>query len=628
MTDSRDDSDINGEVAPDGPDTISAPPMMREAARDTIPADSPDPMIGTLLDGRYLLLSLLGEGGMGYVYRANHVLMDKPVAVKLIHAELAHMEDVAKRFEREAKSSSRLTDPHCITVTDFGRTDDGTLYLVMEVLEGDELDVRLAEQGALPVDETLRIISQILKGLAHAHGQGVVHRDLKPENVFLVEHGDEKDFVKILDFGIAKLAAGGGSENLTKSGVVFGTPKYLSPEQALGDKSDHRVDLYAVGIMLFELLTGKPPFDAETAMDTLSMHLTKDPPSLAEYGSFPRGLQEVFNKALAKKPDDRYASAEEFQAAIEALDPEGDPPSGVQQIIDMVSDKVSGKPSSGKKGRGGRIALIIVLLVVVAAGGLAAFRYRGKMDKIVDEVQKRLNPEQPISQQVGDLGKKTDTVKSMLDRADLQIRTGNPAEAVISVKEVLEISPDLAPANMLLGHGLFLSGDREAAMESYEKAISSQADLADDVRLKENLREALKWKGPRDQAALLIAGYGDDEGVKLLADLCNSALTEGEVRRSARSALVETAHGDAVDWLTSLTADFHEQTKCKTRREIIGQMEETGNPGFVPFLKSYRPITTKKKWGKKKTSNACIGDAVLQAIETLSAVKKETGKTD
>ena len=625
MTDSRDDNDITGKVVPDRVDTISAPPMIREAARDTIPADSPDPMIGTLLDGRYLLLSLLGEGGMGHVYRANHVLMDKPVAVKLIHAELAHMEDVAKRFEREAKSSSRLTDPHCITVTDFGRTDDGTLFLVMEVLEGDDLDVRLEEQGALPVNEALRIISQILKGLAHAHEQGVVHRDLKPENVFLVDHGGEKDFVKILDFGIAKLAAGGGAENLTKSGIVFGTPKYLSPEQALGDTVDHRVDLYAVGIMLYELLTGQPPFDAESAMDTLSMHLTKDPPSLAESGAFPRGLQEVFNKALAKKPDDRYASAEEFLAAIEALDPEGDPPSGVQQIISNISEKVSGKTSTGKKGRGGRIALIIVLLLVVAAGGLAAFRYR---DKIVDEVQKRLNPEQPISQQVGDLGKKTDTVKSMLDRADMQIRDGNPAEAVVSVKEVLEISPDLAPANLLLGHGLFLSGDREAAMESYEKAISSQADLADDVRLKENLREALKWKGPRDNAALLIAGHGDEEGVELLADLCNSALTEGDVRRSARSALVETAHGDAVDWLTSLTADFHEQTKCKARKEIIAQMEETGNPGFLTLLKSYRPITSKKRWGKKKTSNACIGEAVLKAIETLSAVKTQTGKTD
>jgi len=623
MTDSRDDNDITGKVVPDSVDTLSAPPIIREAVRDTIPADSPDPMIGTLLDGRYLLLSLLGEGGMGYVYRANHVLMDKPVAVKLIHAELAHMEDVAKRFEREAKSSSRLTDPHCITVTDFGRTDDGTLYLVMEILEGDELDVRLAEQVALPVDETLRIISQILMGLAHAHEQGVVHRDLKPENVFLVDHGDEKDFVKILDFGIAKLAAGGSSENLTKSGVVFGTPKYLSPEQALGDKTDHRVDLYAVGIMLYELLTGQPPFDAESAMDTLSMHLTKDPPSLAEFGSFPRGLQEVFNKALAKKPEDRYASAEEFRAALEAIDSEGDPPSGVQQIIDKVSEKVA-KTTSSKKGRGGRVALIVILFIL-AAGALGGYYFK---DRIQHEFQKRWNPTQPISQKVGDLGKKTETVKSMLDRADLQIRGGNPAEAVITVKEVLVISPDLAPACLLLGHGLFLSGDREAAMESYEKAIASQADLADDVRLKENLREALKWKGPRDKAALLIAGHGDEEGVKLLADLCNSALTEGEVRRSARSALVETAHGDAVDWLTTLTADFHEQTKCKARKEIIAQMEETGNPGFLTLLKSYRPITTKKKWGKKKTTNACIGAAVLQAIETLSAVKTKTEKTD
>ncbi|MBW2279069.1 MAG: serine/threonine protein kinase, partial [Deltaproteobacteria bacterium] len=207
--------------------------------RDTIPSQTDiDPRLGTMIDERYLLLASLGEGGMGAVYQARHVLMDKPVAVKLIHAELAHIADITKRFEREARSSSRLSDPHCITVTDFGTAQDGSLFLVMELLDGESLADLLERDGKVPIDEALRITAQMLKGLGHAHGQGVVHRDLKPENVMLVTHGDESDFVKILDFGIAKLATGTAGESLTRTGVVFGTPKYLSPEQALGDEVD------------------------------------------------------------------------------------------------------------------------------------------------------------------------------------------------------------------------------------------------------------------------------------------------------------------------------------------------------------------------------------------------------
>jgi serine/threonine-protein kinase len=194
-----------------------------------------DNRIGTIIDGKYRLDKLLGEGGMGSVYAATHVFMDKHVAVKLIHSELAHIEEVAKRFEREARSSSRLSSPHCITVTDFGKTENGELFLVMEILKGEELDEKIKKRGALPAAKAINITIQILKGLAHAHSKGVIHRDLKPENIFLITHGEESDFVKILDFGIAKLASDAGSENLTRTGMVFGTPKYLSPEQALGD---------------------------------------------------------------------------------------------------------------------------------------------------------------------------------------------------------------------------------------------------------------------------------------------------------------------------------------------------------------------------------------------------------
>lgn len=612
MSDSRDENTPVTTPEKEQPDTVPGDSLAQSEEiknLDTIPAPPFDPLAGTVLDDRYLLHECLGEGGMGSVYRATHVLMGKPVAVKLIHSELAHIEDITKRFEREAKSSSRLSDPHCITVTDFGRTNDGTLFLVMELLEGEPLDVRLEKEGRIQPGEALRITGQILKGLIHAHEQGVVHRDLKPENVHLVTHGDETDFVKILDFGIAKLALGSGEgESLTRSGVVFGTPKYLSPEQALGDEVDHRADLYAVGIMLYEMLTGMPPFVADSAMDTLSMHLTADPPLLSDTGDFPRGIQEIIEKAMAKRPADRYASAEDFLAAVEAVDPEGPPPSGVQEVISRLSGRTTttGSASRKKSGGGGVVAVVIVLLLLV--GGAAAGYF----------LWWKPSREQLPSDKVGDLGPKTRPVKEMLDLADSQIRDGNPAEAVITAKEVLVLSPNLPPAHLVLGHALFLSGERPAAMEEYEKAMRLDGELAADVRLNENLREGLQWKTSREASAVLLARHGGEEGVKFLADLCNSALTDGEVRRDVRAALVTEKKDEAVDWLTSLTADFHELKKCKQRREVIEQMGKTRDVRFLPLLEEFRPVTTAGKRGKKKVSNPCIGSAVLEAIETIT----------
>ncbi len=625
MTESRDDNTPTTPPRQEEEDTLTGEyegfEELEEESRamDTIPAPAFDPLAGTLLDGRYLLHDSLGEGGMGAVYRATHVLMDKPVAVKLIHAELAHMEDITKRFEREARSSSRLSDPHCITVTDFGRTEDGTLFLVMELLEGEPLDVRLENNGGLPPAEAVRITCQMLKGLTHAHEQGVVHRDLKPENVYLITHGDEIDFVKILDFGIAKMAMGTGEgESLTRSGVVFGTPKYLSPEQALGDTVDHRADIYAVGIMFYEMLTGEPPFAAESAMDTLSLHLTADPPLLAEKGDYARGLQDIVNRAMAKRPSDRFANSEEFIAALKEVDPDGPPPSGIQEVIGKIAGKrETSVPSWEKDSSAKGIVIGVVLALLLLGGGAGAYLYLNSGDP----------QSETTSDMVGDLGPKTRPVKEMLDLADTQLRAGNAAEAVITAKEVLVISPDLAPAKLVLGHGLFLSGERLTAMDTYDEALTADVEMAADVRLNENLREALQWQKPREKGAVLLARHGGKEGVDFLAGLCNSALTEGEVRRATRAALVQENKGDVVDWLSSLTADFHELKKCKQRRQIVTEMEKTGDLRFMPLLEQFRPVTTKGRRGKKKTSNGCIGADVLRAIASLNGETEDAGPT-
>ncbi|HEY3359807.1 MAG TPA: serine/threonine-protein kinase, partial [Polyangia bacterium] len=288
-------------------------------------AEPPDPLIGALIAERYKVLALLGQGGMGSVYRAEHVILKKELALKVLHPELSRLDEVARRFEREAQSASRLTHDAIILVTDFGRAQTplgNILFLVMELLQGPSLKQVLRERGRLPAAEAAGVVRQILAALEHAHAAGVVHRDLKPDNIMLIEKGGRRDFVKILDFGIAKLnEPDGKAEALTQAGMVFGTPEYISPEQALGQPADCRADLYAVGVMLYEMLAGVRPFDAENKLEILSAHLTQKPrpPRQAAPGAgIPAALERVVLRAMEKDRAARFASATEMLAALDA----------------------------------------------------------------------------------------------------------------------------------------------------------------------------------------------------------------------------------------------------------------------------------------------------------------------
>ena len=299
-----------------------------------------DPLAGSVVGERYRLIERIGEGGMGAVYRGEHTLMKKVVAVKLLHPELGRLDEVAKRFEREAQSASRLSHENIIQVTDFGRTPSGQLFLVMELLRGESLAELLARERALPPARAVAIARQILLALDHAHAQGVVHRDLKPANIMLVSRTSmmpvagtnplsPNDRVKILDFGIAKMsdpasdadAATGATRAtpLTEAGVVFGTPEYMSPEQATGESADGRADLYACGVILFEMLAGRRPFESESRVGLLAMHLTAAPPPLRRFApEAPAALEAVVLRALEKRREQRFATAAELLAALDA----------------------------------------------------------------------------------------------------------------------------------------------------------------------------------------------------------------------------------------------------------------------------------------------------------------------
>jgi eukaryotic-like serine/threonine-protein kinase len=276
---------------------------------------------GQVIGDRYKILKKLGEGGMGEVYMAEHIHIEKRVALKLLRAEVLSNQEAVARFRQEARSASSIGHENIISIDDFGTLADGRVYMAMEYLAGKPLNDMLKEPGGLGLERALEILIQTGKGLAAAHAKGITHRDMKPENIFVTQR-DGRELVKILDFGIAKVAGGSGeASNLTVAGTIFGTPFYMAPEQALSSKMDHRVDVYAMGVILYETFTGSLPFTGETFMGILTQHITTppQPPSVvaaANGRNCPLELEAVILRAMAKSADERYQSMNELVAAM------------------------------------------------------------------------------------------------------------------------------------------------------------------------------------------------------------------------------------------------------------------------------------------------------------------------
>ncbi|HKY37839.1 MAG TPA: serine/threonine-protein kinase [Polyangiaceae bacterium] len=292
-----------------------------------------DPLVGQTVAGRYKILKLLGEGGMGQVYLAEHFAIEKRVALKVLRSEYAHKGDIVTRFQQEAISASRIKHPNVLDVFDFGQLENGCFYLAMEFLEGNDLADELQRWRVLTAPRALPIAMQICRALSAAHSKGVVHRDMKPENVFLQRTGDGEEIIKIVDFGIAQLkptneeaqAVSTSHRRLTKTGMIFGTPEYMAPEQASGKHADLRCDVYAVGIILYELFTGAVPFTGETFLGVLTKHLNELPPSMRSVYpdlQISTELEGVVQRTLAKDPNQRFQTMNELAAALAAT-PEG-----------------------------------------------------------------------------------------------------------------------------------------------------------------------------------------------------------------------------------------------------------------------------------------------------------------
>jgi len=293
--------------------------MVRAEKVDREDKASATRLIGAVLEGAYQITRLIAEGGMGAVYEGIQLRLNKRVAVKVMARALAANDEALVRFHREAEVTSHLGHPHLVTVIDFGTSEAGEPYLVMEYLNGEDLDHRLRREGRLPMQTAVEITKQVASALAAAHAQGIVHRDLKPGNVFLVQLPGEADFVKVLDFGVSKIKA--ARTKLTRSTSVIGTPDYMAPEQATGmiDDIDHHVDQWALACIAWEMLGGRPPFVADDLGALLYQIINLDPqPLLKRVPDLPKAAEEVLRRALAKRLEARYPSIKDFAHAFEA----------------------------------------------------------------------------------------------------------------------------------------------------------------------------------------------------------------------------------------------------------------------------------------------------------------------
>jgi len=350
-------------------------------------------LVGQVIADRYHVVKKLGEGGMGEVYLAEHVKMGRRSAIKVMNPSMVHDPDAVARFNREAANASRITHTNVCAIYDFGETPDGLIYLAMEFIEGEPLTDLLTRDRSLPTARAASIFLQVADALQAAHDLGIVHRDLKPDNIMLARARDGSDVVKVVDFGIAKAVGRDDTQKVTKTGLVVGTPEFMSPEQLSGDPLDGRSDVYSLALVLFKMLTGQLPFEGTTVQDTMVKRLTDDPAKLADVRPdlrFPPGLQATLDSALARRPIDRYQSAAKFADDVAAVlgaprrsrasplpptRPEADAPTErLRRPTPIVF------PSTPAKRRSRLPIVAGVLFVLGAAGAALALRGGKKVD--------------------------------------------------------------------------------------------------------------------------------------------------------------------------------------------------------------------------------------------------------
>ena len=578
-------------MQPDNDDARSPPPLAvpassveaqastsageRPARRSERPG-GPASLVGTVISDRYRIDRLLGEGGMGAVYLAEHLHMHKRLAVKVLHPEMSRLPEVVTRFEREAMAAGHIDHPNVATASDFGKLPDGSFFLVLEFVEGKNLRDVLAG-GPLALSRALHIAQQVADALGRAHSLGIVHRDLKPENVMILERDGDRDFVKVLDFGIAKVPVGSLGEPastgaprqaLTQMGVVFGTPDYMAPEQALGQHVDGRADLYSLGVLLFEMLTGGVPFQHDNPVMVLGMQVTAVPPSIGSKvgGGIPADVEALVARLLAKDAGQRFQDARQVVDAIAAM-------SRAPAVL-----HARGAPSR---------ASLIWLIAVGAVGSLAlllalmAYLLRGGSGPATTGL------------------------------------VGGPAATSVPT-----------PAPQTLAHrdqerAALVSGDMKAALSEATQWLRDDPTALNDGELAVDLRTIALGHEDPEAAESMLETMGS-VGVDALYDLAYGYAAGPSMAR-ARKALATPAIAARASPSLAVTLELRAARTCDKKKALLERARELGDVRTLALLREFQATTGCGFMGMKDCWS-CMrrGDA----LATTSAAIRARLRTD
>jgi tetratricopeptide (TPR) repeat protein len=523
---------------------------------------------GEVVGDRYRVLEQLGAGAMGTVYRVLHTEIEVEMALKLLHPELSLVPSIEERFNREARSAAMLDDPRIVRVTDFGRSDAGALYMVMELLDGRPMS-ELVEGSTLSAAELIQLVDQVLSALEHAHDQGVVHRDLKPDNIMLLERRGER-LVKILDFGLAKLSeVPADAQKLTQAGTVFGTPRYMSPEQATADKIDARSDLYSVGVILYEMLTGRALFEGDTVVEIMTKQVTATPAAmeLKDTEPFdPAALETTVLKALAKRPEDRFQDAREFRESLAASAGASLMPATAVGLASQANgafaptmvrgDSVAGLELRGPGWRASRrrkMAVGAIGLVAVAAGlTFFATQPRG------------------------------------LEAAEAALANGDVASADRLTHEYLKVHPESAKGYRVLGHIAFERNKTRDGVADYKRALELDGDVAEDARFQLNVRRLVDRRD-KSVAPLVrsVSKHADKDAEKLLVYLVQEVPSKS-LRRVVYEGLERLGRTEALDRFEYLRQQLSKNPSddCQTRRWYVSRLAALDDARALPLFEA------------------------------------------
>ncbi len=557
---------------------VASPVDSTEAVASTAPApvsssghQPDDELIGTVIGERYRLVEKLGAGGMGTVYRGEHITLKKRVAVKFLHREMSANPELVTRFEREASTAANLDHPNVVAATDFGRLPDGTFYLVMEFVEGRSLRKVIQDDGRFHPLRVLRILRQIGAALSRAHSMGVVHRDLKPENIVVADREGERDVVKVIDFGIARVTKADGPA-LTQLGTVFGTPEYMAPEQAMGQPVDAAADQYALGVIAYELFTGGRPFHADDAVDLLRMHVGAPvtPPS-ERATDVPAALDPVLMRMLAKRPVERFENVPSALMALEQALATAAVPSQIVSRAAMAAPPAAssiagaiprftpaaapGDPRERNRiiGLGLAFAGLLVLAIILAIATRTT-----APSPLAPVVPARPVDVRPLDQRMFAYQQQPDVAQAMS-----RMYTGDTVGAAAPLEARRRADPSDGLAAYFLGTVLRNARRLGPALEQFGTAVRLEPALADDSTLATAAVEGLADATTATAAAALLRG-----------PLARSRTAARAVADEAISGSSPASRGTALDLADAMQSLLTPLDRARVRLRLARTCEE------------------------------------------------------